>query len=122
MAYAGHQQDHAIGADETGYGLDNKPVGDDHSELGASPTLTGRRREAPALVRNLSKEERRQLELALVRKIDFRLMPMVILMYILNYLDRNNIASARLAGLEADLHLSDTQFNVHLNFLLQDSI
>ena len=118
MAFAGHQHDHAPGANESGYGIDNKPPGDDMSELGASQTLTGRRREAPPLVRDLSKDERRRLELALVRKIDIRLMPMVILMYILNYLDRNNIAAARLAGLETDLNLSSTQFNVHVHFRL----
>ena len=47
-----------------------------------------------------------------MRKIDLRLLPMVILMYIMNYLDRNNIAAARLAGLEEDLRLSSTEFNV----------
>ena len=47
-----------------------------------------------------------------MRKIDLRLLPMVILMYIMNYLDRNTIAAARLAGLEEDLRLSSTEFNV----------
>jgi hypothetical protein len=42
---------------------------------------------------------------------------MVIIMYIMNYLDRNNIAAARLAGLEDDLNLSSVQFNVSLMFL-----
>ena len=45
-------------------------------------------------------------------KIDKRLMPMVIIMYIMNYLDRNNIAAVRLAGLQDELNLSSTQYQV----------
>lgn len=55
-----------------------------------SPNL---RKEAPAYVAGLTPEEREQAEKALVRKIDIRLLPMIIIMYILNYLDRNNIVS-----------------------------
>lgn len=68
--------------------------------------------EAPELVRNLTEEDRVILENKLRRKIDIRLMPMVILMYILNYLDRNAIATARLAGLTEELNLSTTQYQV----------
>lgn len=35
----------------------------------------------------------------------------------LNYLDRNNIASARLAGLESDLHLTDAQYRLSVSIL-----
>lgn len=66
--------------------------------------------EPPPYVRSLSPEERQQAEKALVHRIDMRLIPPIIIMYILNYIDRNNIASARLAGLEADLHLHGTQY------------
>ena len=44
--------------------------------------------EAPEFIRNMTPEERMEVESRLKRKIDFRLMPMIILMYILNYLDR----------------------------------
>jgi hypothetical protein len=37
---------------------------------------------------------------------------MIIIMYIMNYLDRNNIAAARLAGLEDDLKLTSVQYSV----------
>jgi hypothetical protein len=56
------------------------------------------RKEAPAYVAGLTPEEREQAERALVRKIDIRLLPMTIIMYILNYLDRNNIVSGTLNG------------------------
>lgn len=67
---------------------------------------------APTLIRNLTPEERRKLEKSLMRKIDLRLLPMIIIMYILNFLDRNNIAAARLAGIEKDLKLTGSQFQV----------
>lgn len=68
----------------------------------------------PASLRNMSQEERDHLELRMRRKIDYRLMPMMVLMYIMNYLDRNNIAAARLAGLEDELNLTSTQYQVCL--------
>jgi hypothetical protein len=74
----------------------------------------------PAIIANLTQEQRTELEARLRRKIDFRLLPMIILMYIMNYLDRNNIASAKLAGIEAALHLptSSDQYQVGENLPL----
>ncbi|KAG7005255.1 hypothetical protein G7Y79_00020g047830 [Physcia stellaris] len=74
-------------------------------------------REAPPLVKHLTGIERHDLEIKLVRKIDIRLLPMLVLMYIMNYLDRNNIAAARLAGLEEELNLSSTQYLTALSIL-----
>ena len=42
----------------------------------------------PEFLLNMSMEERLELETKLKRKIDLRLMPAIILMYILNYIDR----------------------------------
>lgn len=50
--------------------------------------------EAPPLVRDLSPADRERLEKKLVRKIDFRLLPAVIIMYIMNYLDRVSTSMA----------------------------
>lgn len=69
----------------------------------------------PMSIRHLSPEERTRLENKMRRRIDIRLMPMLILMYILNYLDRNNIAAARLVGLEKELGLTSTQYQVCLH-------
>lgn len=41
----------------------------------------------------------------------------LVLMYVMNYLDRNNIAAARLAGLEDELNLSSTQYLTALSIL-----
>lgn len=57
------------------------------------------------------------LEKKLKRKIDFRIMPLVILVYLMNYIDRNNYAAARLQGLEQDLHLVGNQYQVGLSIL-----
>ncbi|KAI0099493.1 MFS general substrate transporter [Daldinia grandis] len=59
----------------------------------------------PEILARLTPEQRLELETRLRRKIDWRLLPMIILMYILNYIDRNNIAAAKLAGLPEDLNL-----------------
>ena len=75
------------------------------------------RREPPPLVAAWSSEERALQEKKLVRKIDLRLMPMVILMYIMNYLDRNNIASARLLGIEDEFHPTTTEWNTAISIL-----
>jgi hypothetical protein len=66
----------------------------------------------PPLLRDLSDEDRHKLDLKLRRKIDLRLLPMIVIMYILNYLDRNNIAAARLAGMPKDLNLKANEFQV----------
>lgn len=91
--------------------------------------------EPPEIIRNMTPEQRHELEVRVKRKIDFRILPMIVLMYILNYIDRyvflcfvysasseklsnenlrNNIAAARYAGLEDDLKLdkNGTQFSV----------
>jgi hypothetical protein len=42
----------------------------------------------PEIIRAMTAEHRAELEKKLRRKIDLRLLPMIILMYILNYIDR----------------------------------
>ncbi|KAH6672669.1 major facilitator superfamily domain-containing protein [Plectosphaerella plurivora] len=56
-------------------------------------------------------------EIALVRKLDWRLMPMLWFMYWFNYLDRNAITVARLDGLEKELGLSSTQYQTCVSIL-----
>ena len=51
--------------------------------------------EPPPLVRNLSPQERLELETRLKRKIDMRLLPSIILIYIMNYLDRVSLQEFR---------------------------
>ncbi|RSL42899.1 hypothetical protein CEP54_015308 [Fusarium duplospermum] len=60
----------------------------------------------------LTEEEYNAAEKSLVRKLDYTLVPMVWLLYLFNYLVRNNIAQARLSSFEKDLGLRGNQFNV----------
>lgn len=56
-------------------------------------------------------------EIKLVRKLDIWIMPMLWLMYWLNYLDRNAIALARLDNLEEELGISDSQYATCVSIL-----
>lgn len=59
-------------------------------------------------------------EIALVRKLDMRIMPTLWATYFMNYLDRNAIANARLGGLEDDLGLVGSQYNTCISILFED--
>ncbi|KAK9765677.1 hypothetical protein K7432_005798 [Basidiobolus ranarum] len=52
-------------------------------------------------------EEAKQL----LRKLDFRILPYVGLLYLFSFLDRVNIGNARLAKLEADIGLNPSQYS-----------
>ncbi|KAF2760738.1 putative MFS transporter [Pseudovirgaria hyperparasitica] len=58
-----------------------------------------------------------QAEKRLVRKLDLYIVPVVMLLYLLSFLDRVNIGNARLYGLESDLKLSPKQFQVAISIL-----
>lgn len=71
----------------------------------------------PEALQNYTDEEIDELHRKVTRKVDLRLLPMLVLLYILNYLDRNNIASARLGGLEDDLNLQGNQYQTGISIL-----
>lgn len=47
---------------------------------------------------------------ALMRKIDFRLLPGVTLLYLMSFLDRSNVANARIEGLTEDTNMSGNAY------------
>ncbi|KAJ0163404.1 putative transporter [Colletotrichum tanaceti] len=55
-----------------------------------------------------------ELRASLVRKFDRRLVPAMFLAHLLFFLDKSNVALARINGLEQDLGLSGSQFNTAL--------
>ncbi|KAL2859476.1 major facilitator superfamily domain-containing protein [Aspergillus pseudodeflectus] len=61
--------------------------------------------------------EEKVIEKKLRRRIDSIIMPLVILVYLMNYIDRNNYAAAKLQGLEQDLNLNDQQYQTGLSIL-----
>ncbi|KAF5365420.1 hypothetical protein D9758_010831 [Tetrapyrgos nigripes] len=65
----------------------------------------------------LGTAEREYVERKLVRKLDTRVLPTIILIYIMNYIDRTAVTTARLQGLEEDLGLTDLHYEVILSIL-----
>ncbi|GJE91460.1 MFS general substrate transporter [Phanerochaete sordida] len=60
---------------------------------------------------------REHAERRLVRKLDMRVLPTIVLIFILNYIDRTAVSSARLKGIEQDLNLTDIQYETVLAVL-----
>ncbi|KAK6437773.1 hypothetical protein LTR95_006028 [Oleoguttula sp. CCFEE 5521] len=57
-------------------------------------------------------EWKAQAQKALLRKVDIRCIPVLVILYLLNFLDRSNLAQARLGDLERDLGMTGTDFNL----------
>ena len=70
-----------------------------------------------ALALALTVEEREIMEKRLKRKLDFRLLFVLFIIFIMNYLDRNNIAASKVAGLSKTLHLTSTQYSTCVSLL-----
>ncbi|KAI0787159.1 MFS general substrate transporter [Irpex lacteus] len=87
-----------------------KSVEDAENPAGAKGRLTGTDEDFGGTTARL------QLEKKLLRKLDLR-MSILIVIYILNYIDRNNASAARLRGFERDLKLEGTQFATILSIL-----
>ncbi|KAI0397149.1 allantoate permease [Xylariaceae sp. FL0594] len=62
-------------------------------------------------------EWHRVMKRKLLRKVDLHLLPLLVLMYLLNFLDRNNLSQARLGTLEKDLQMKGTDFNLATSIL-----
>lgn len=86
MTRTGHQHPNGLQSNESARGdIDDKFIVEHITDTSLDQVQTvRRRREAPPLVKDLSSEERQRSEKALVRKIDLRLLPMLVLMYIMN--------------------------------------
>jgi MFS family permease len=91
--------------------MDNLKPSLDETEV--VPSAAGQTPEAwAAHFTSQSEEWRRNFERKLLRKVDLRLMPTLMVMYLLNFLDRSNLAQARQGTLEEDLGMSGTDFNL----------
>ncbi|KAH7346099.1 MFS transporter-like protein [Pyrenochaeta sp. MPI-SDFR-AT-0127] len=56
-------------------------------------------------------------EIALVKKLDRTILPMLWIMYFFNFLDRNALVNAKLNSLDKDLKLRGTQYNTLISIL-----
>lgn len=71
----------------------------------------------PASLAALSDSELATVRRRAILKLDARIMPCMVLMYIMNYLDRQNIAAAKLADIEQDLGMTDVQYQTCVSIL-----
>ncbi|KAF2182378.1 hypothetical protein K469DRAFT_690846 [Zopfia rhizophila CBS 207.26] len=58
----------------------------------------------------ISEEEFTQAEKSLKRKLDLHLLLSVWVIFVMNYLDRNNIAAAKVAGIAKSLHMTSNEY------------
>lgn len=70
----------------------------------APPVISGVQQD-PDLVATQEEED------AVFRKLDWRLLPFVFVLYSLSVLDRSNLGNARLAGLEDAINLTGWRYN-----------
>ncbi|ETS81701.1 hypothetical protein PFICI_06703 [Pestalotiopsis fici W106-1] len=68
----------------------------------------------PDEISHLTQDDRKRLERQLTRRLDFTMMPVVFILFLLNILDRNNIASAKIVGLTDTLGMTNEQYNTCL--------
>lgn len=62
-----------------------------------------------------SEDFTRETEKKLLRKIDLRLLPLIVIIYLFNYLDRNSITQARLYGLQKDTHVAGATYQTAIS-------
>lgn len=72
--------------------------------------LTGDPSAMPPSLAVLSEAELTNLRRRATLKLDARIMPCMVLMYIMNYVDRQNIAAAKLAQIDQDLNMTAVQY------------
>ncbi|KAK1148798.1 hypothetical protein N8T08_008683 [Aspergillus melleus] len=71
----------------------------------------------PDSLRDLSDEEIKKLNKKVVRKVDLLVLPTIGILYILNYIDRQNLAAAKLQGIMEDLNMDTQQFATAVSIL-----
>jgi MFS family permease len=100
---------------------------DMNKDIFKSPSLTGMNSVSPGemgeisrmpeSLRELSADEMASLNKKLVRKMDLVILPIIGILYILNYVDRQNLSAAKLQGITDDLHMTTQQFATAISIL-----
>lgn len=50
----------------------------------------------------------------LVMKLDFRILPILALLFLCSFFDRTNVGNAKIIGLEDDINISDHEYDIGL--------
>lgn len=53
-----------------------------------------------------------QIERRILRKLDFKVVPLLCILFLVSFIDRSNIANAKIQGMDKDLHLHGNQYNM----------
>ncbi|GME44229.1 Major facilitator superfamily [Neofusicoccum parvum] len=53
-----------------------------------------------------------QIERRILRKLDFQVVPLLCVLFLVSFIDRSNIANAKIQGMDKDLHLHGNQYNM----------
>ena len=85
--------------------MDPEKAQEDASQKDGRADLTPDSRSEEDIVATYGTSEKK-----LLRKLDRHLLPGVCLLYLLSFLDRANVANAKLEGLDADLHMTGNQY------------
>ncbi|ERS97557.1 hypothetical protein HMPREF1624_05728 [Sporothrix schenckii ATCC 58251] len=64
-----------------------------------------------AFLANFTEDQRKRV----LRKVDVRLIPMLLILYLIAYLDKTNIGNAKIEGLLDSLHMNGDQYNIALS-------
>jgi MFS family permease len=91
---------------------DNVSSAEGQLDIASAP---GRR--MPESLRNMGGDEIKRLNKKVVRKVDLLILPTIGILYILNYIDRQNLAAAKLQGITEDLNMSTEQFATAISIL-----
>ncbi|KAB5515106.1 major facilitator superfamily transporter [Coniochaeta sp. 2T2.1] len=82
-----------------------------HTEQANIGHFQGLKREDAEFLANFSEASRKKV----IRKIDLRLVPVLLVLYLLAYLDKTNIGNAVIEGILPDLKLTGNQYNIALS-------
>ena len=85
--------------------------------LSATEEVVAARRRMPDTLRGLGELDLQRLNRQVVRKVDLYVLPAIGILYILNYIDRQNLAAAKLQGIMRDLDMTTEQFATAVSIL-----
>ncbi|KAL2057966.1 hypothetical protein ABVK25_001583 [Lepraria finkii] len=80
-------------------------VGNEKASPGLDPEKSSANDEPEAFTQSHQRHVVPEIERRVIRKLDFRVVPLVTALYVLAFLDRSNIGNARIAGMTKDLKL-----------------
>ncbi|RVD88953.1 uncharacterized protein DFL_003117 [Arthrobotrys flagrans] len=82
-----------------------------HDEKMVPPNQAGLSAEDAEFLSSFSAERHAKL----IRKVDWRMIPFLTILYLITYIDKTNIGNAKIEGLTEDLHMNGLQYNIALS-------